>query len=148
MGIVLAWYALDALFVILFMTENIHTPVFQVLDSGVQITMTVCRYSFVMFLFLMCSFLINYLVQHGKGVKFISKKIGTRWLCLYMPSVCKQGGKFKSVPISSMPNELKVITKQWHAFSLFEVLDQYNQRQVFIQNVGNWTNELYHHLKR
>ena len=43
MGTVLIWYTLDVMYVILFMTEKIHTPVYQVLESGVQITMTISR---------------------------------------------------------------------------------------------------------
>jgi len=101
MGSVLIWYTLDAMYVILFYSEKIHTPVFQVLESGVQITMTVSR---------------SFQERLEQG--------GFCYICLPW------------------------VNKEWHAFSLFEVPDYDNQRQVFIQNVGNWTNELYHHLKR
>ena len=83
------------------MTEKIHTPVFQVLESGVQITMTVSR---------------SFQERLEQG--------GYVYICLPW------------------------VNREWHAFSLFEVADHVNQRQVFIQNVGNWTNALYQHLKR
>jgi len=100
-GTVLIWYTMDVIYVILFMTEKIHTPVFQVLESGVQITMTVSR---------------SFQERLEQG--------GYVFICLPW------------------------VNREWHAFSLFEVADHDNQRQVFIQNVGNWTNELYQHLKR
>lgn len=37
---------------------------------------------------------------------------------------------------------------QWHAFSLFENPAQPNERQVFIQKVGDWTTELHQYLQR
>ena len=74
------------------MTEKIHTPVLQVLESGVQITMTVSR---------------SFQERLEQG--------GYVYICLPW------------------------VNREWHAFSLFEVPDHDNQRQVFIQNVGNWT---------
>ena len=102
MGFTLCYYFLDAAYIALFMTEKIQTPVFQVLKSGFQITMTV-----------------------SPGFK---RRLD-------------QEGGFVYVCFPWINNE-------WHAFSVFEFPHDDNKRQIFIQNLGDWTNKVHEALKR
>ena len=104
MGFTLIYYFLDASYVSLFMTEKIQTPVFQVLKSGVQITMNV-----------------------SSSFKKRSDQGGFVYVCLPW--------------VDSDKNE-------WHAFSLFEFPHDDNKRQIFIQNLGDWTNKVHEALQR
>lgn len=83
------------------MTEKIPTPVFQVLKSGVQVTMKV-------------SSRFKHRVDQG----------GYVYVCLPW------------------------INDEWHAFSVFEFPQDDNKRQIFIQNIGDWTNKLHTALQR
>lgn len=102
MAFCLALYAIDAMYVFLFMTEKIETTVFHVLPSGVQMTMAVSQ---------------TFQQRRQQG--------GFCYVCL--PWVDKN---------------------QWHAFSLFEHPADPTQRQVFMQNVGDWTQAVHEALQR
>ena len=100
MGFLLVLYTVDTLYVMFYMTEKIDTPTFEVLESGIQITMSVSK-----------SFKTNI-----KG--------GLVYIC---------------VPF---------INLEWHAFSVFEIPDENNKKQVFIQIAGDWTTVLHQALRR
>merc|ERR1712151_55979 len=104
MGFTIIYYFLDASYVSLFMTEKIQTPIFQVLKSGFQITMTVSS---------------SFKKRLDQG--------GFVYVCLPW--------------VDSNRNE-------WHAFSLFEFPYDDNKRQIFIQNLGDWTNKVHEALQR
>ena len=98
----ICWYALDALYVHLYMTEKIDTTIFHAVATGVMLTMTVSE---------------SFQRRGGSG----------GYCYVNFPWINKN---------------------QWHAFSLFENPANPNERQIYIQDLGDWTHSVLEALQR
>ena len=101
-GTILVLYFLDSIYCIFFMSEKIETTKFDVLPTGVRVTMKVS----------------DFFQKNGA-------QGGYCYVCI--PWV----DKF-----------------QWHAFSLFENPSEPQERQIFLQRAGDWTNKVHRYLQR
>lgn len=99
---IIIWYTLDSLYVYLCMTEKIETTTFHVMETGVQLTMSVSE---------------SFQKRGGNG----------GYCYVNFPWINK---------------------RQWHAFSLFENPANPSERQIYIQQLGDWTNEVLQALKQ
>ena len=100
--IILAWYALDYMYIQMFMTEKIESTVFHVVPTGFQLTMKVSE---------------RFQKSGGHG----------GYCYVNFPWISKT---------------------QWHAYSLFENPANPDERQIYVQNLGDWTNEVQEALQR